>query len=101
MTIKRAIEQLAFEKAVVVSPDDLDDLQSHAQLIEETDTVLSGFIRVFQFGDHVLIQETTGKKEIVLRHAASLDDARKFVHDRMETYERMWDGCGCKVHYFD
>ena len=28
-------------------------------------------------------------------------EARAFVEERLETYDRMWDGCGCKVHYLD
>jgi len=27
-------------------------------------------------------------------------EADLFIDERMETYDRMWDGCGCKVDYY-
>jgi hypothetical protein len=27
--------------------------------------------------------------------------AQQFVADRMAQYERMWDGCGCRVRYYE
>lgn len=27
-------------------------------------------------------------------------EARSFVDGRLETYDNMWNGCGCKVDYY-
>ena len=27
------------------------------------------------------------------------ETAERFVEDRLSDYERMWDGCGCKIEY--
>ena len=35
------------------------------------------------------------------RRMPSIEDATDFVNDRLGTYERMWDGCGCKINYFE
>jgi hypothetical protein len=29
------------------------------------------------------------------------DEVRRFVRERLEAYDRMWDGCGCKVDYYN
>ncbi len=38
--------------------------------------------------------------ERVVRRLADAAEAGRFVRERLETYERMWDGCGCKVEYY-
>jgi len=30
----------------------------------------------------------------------SLKEAEDFVKDRLDFYERKWDGCGCKIDYY-
>lgn len=44
------------------------------------------------------VEEPMTRQRVVRRLA---DDAavRRFVTDLLETYERVWDGCGCKVEY--
>jgi len=27
-------------------------------------------------------------------------EAEEFIKERLEIYNRMWDGCGCKVDYY-
>ncbi len=46
-----------------------------------------------------LVQEETPDGQILLRRLGSREAAEEFVEDRLATYERMWDGCGCKVDY--
>ena len=84
-----------------MNPEELSELRTCAELVSEEDTYLSDMIRIFRLNDLVLIQEITDKTQIIVRAAASLEDARAFVARRLETYERMWDGCGCSVSYFD
>ncbi len=48
-----------------------------------------------------MVQETTDKGKIVLRRFDSDGEAFRFVADRLDTYERMWDGCGCRIDYFE
>ncbi|UCC82757.1 MAG: hypothetical protein JSW46_17585 [Gemmatimonadota bacterium] len=38
--------------------------------------------------------------ERVLRRLSDAEEAGHFVKDRLEAYERMWDGCGCKIDYY-
>ena len=39
--------------------------------------------------------------EVLVRIRPDLEAAEEFVRRRLEIYERMWDGCGCKVNYDD
>lgn len=48
-----------------------------------------------------LVQEQTPSGEVLVRRFATRDDADAFVDDRLQTYDRMWDGCGCKVRYYE
>ena len=86
---------------VTMSGEELAELRERAELVEEKDTYLSDMIRLLRLDDLLLVQETTDKKEIIIRAMPSLDEARAFIAGRLETYERMWDGCGCSVTYFD
>ena len=86
---------------VSLSPEGLADLLARAELVSEEDTYLSDMIRILRLDEVILIQETTDGKQIIMRCAPSIEEARAFVRKRLETYERMWDGCGCSISYFD
>lgn len=78
----------------------LSELLSKCKTIEEQDTYFSDMIRILGIEDEIYIQEKTNKNEISLRKSASLDEAKAFIKKRLETYENMWNGCGCKVNYY-
>ena len=46
-----------------------------------------------------MVQEQTTNGEILVHEVGSEAAAQRVVDDRLATYERMWDGCGCKVDY--
>ncbi len=83
----------------IISADQLRELRDSSELVQEHDTCICGLIAIMRKDHEYLIIEESDKKEILLRKSDSLDSARKFVSDRLETYERMWDGCGCKINY--
>jgi hypothetical protein len=58
-------------------------------------------IRILSVDGTILIQEETPDREVLARAMATREDANTFVNKRLEIYERMWDGCGCKIDYFD
>jgi hypothetical protein len=45
-----------------------------------------------------LEQPSAGER--VLRRLSDAEEAQRFVKGRLEAYERMWDGCGCKIDYY-
>jgi hypothetical protein len=86
---------------LIIKENELKLVLDNAEIIRVEDTYLSDFIRVLKHDDKLFIQETTSKKEIIIRKAKSIEDADKFVQDRLDFYERKWDGCGCKINYYE
>jgi len=99
--LDRIIDRARAGEIVPMTADELAELRSRAELLAEEDTYISDMIRIFRLDDLVFIQETADKTQIIVRTAPSVEDARAFVARRLETYERMWDGCGCSVSYFE
>jgi hypothetical protein len=95
------LHRLQNNKFLVISVTDLKNLLKKAELLLEANTYLSDYIRILLYDNHVIIQEQTQKGEIIVREQESLEKARIFLANRMEIYEKMWNGCGCKVGYFE
>jgi len=100
-TSDQLAEAAASTPVVDLSGVELDRLLRGAVIAEERNTLISGMIRVLEVGPVVLVQEETPDGRALLRRVASRAEADEFLADRLATYERMWDGCGCKVHYFE
>jgi len=78
---------------------DLPQLLEEFEVLAEHDTMLCETIRKLKKGDHIYVQEQNWKREGVLHQMESMQEADAKIKDRLETYERMWDGCGCKVDH--
>ena len=99
MNTDALLEKLSDASRLGLSPDELAGLLEVAEIVREEDTCISGMIRILRLKNTVLVQEETPDHDIVVRIRPSVDAAEAFVAGRLETYERMWDGCGCKVDY--
>ena len=77
---------------VVISPRDLETLLQEGEILREWDTNMSGDIRIIGLSGNLLVQEKTDKGEFTIRKMDSRDQADEFVQNRLDTYERMWDG---------
>lgn len=86
---------------IIIDEAQLGLILGNAEIIRTEDTHLSDFIRIIKYDDNIFIQEITFKKEILLRKINSLDEADKFLQERLDFYERKWDGCGCKIDYYE
>lgn len=93
------LERLDEASRLNLSSDELAGLLEEADFVREEDTCISGMIRILRLRNTVLVQEETPEREIVVRIRPTIEAAEEFVAGRFETYERMWDGCGCKVDY--
>ena len=99
MDIDDLLERLDEASRLDLSPDEFAGLLEASVLVREEDTCISGMIRILRLRNIVLVQEETPEREIVIRIRPTVEAAEEFVAGRLETYERMWDGCGCKVDY--
>lgn len=85
--------------AVVMDAAALQPLLAAAAVLRDEDTVVAGRLRLLRIDGRVLLQEQTPDGRLVARRVASEAEGAALVADRMDTYERMWDGCGCRVEY--
>ncbi len=101
MEFKEIKLKLMKQNILLLPSDNLDVILSNTQVIEDKDTLMSDHIRILKDDDDIFVQEITNKNELSIRKMESAEEAEKFVEIRMETYEKMWDGCGCKVNYYE
>jgi predicted aminopeptidase len=68
--------------------------------LERHDTFIAGHLVIARRDEVLVAVEEPMRDRRVIRRLADDGEARRFVKDRLDTYERMWDGCGCKVEYY-
>ncbi len=100
MNTDSLMDELKEKSIIILNSNELDMLLAGATLISEKDTLISGYIRIYKYQEHYLTQESTPKGEIVLRYFNMLQDAEELVNNHLEIYDKMWDGCGCKINYY-
>jgi hypothetical protein len=99
MTPVEILDELGRVHVLLIAEQELDGLLKEARLVRQRDTFVSGLIRVLEYHGSIIVQEYTDKNEAALRKGASIEAAERFVEDRLRVYEKMWDGCGCKIDY--
>jgi len=99
MEAHEMIRQIEEQAILALEAEDLATLLEAADTLRADDTCLAGWIRILYLAGHVVVQEETPDKEILLRRLDSREAAERLVESRLSTYERMWDGCGCKIDY--
>lgn len=88
-------------KYIIIEEHELHTVLKDAEILREEDTYLSDHIRLLKYNDILFIQEITFKKEVLLRKMDSMKDADSLIQERLDYYERKWDGCGCKIDYYE
>jgi hypothetical protein len=101
MNIEKIISSVKKKKYSSISKEELAELLSQSKILIEKDTYISDKIRLLKIENELLIQEKTTKDELLIRSVKSEDEAEKLISGRLEIYEKMWDGCGCKVEYYE
>ena len=100
MDTQTLLSRLEDSPRLSLSPEEFAELLAAARIVREENTCISGMLRILLLDDDtVLVQEETPRREALVRFRPSLEAAEDFVRKRLEIYERMWDGCGCKVDY--
>jgi hypothetical protein len=86
---------------VILSSGDFDILVRNLEIVFEKDTLIRDKIRILKLNKTVyFVQEKSPKEEILLRRFKTEKIAKDFVMDRLHIYDKMWDGCGCKIDYY-
>jgi hypothetical protein len=101
MDFKRVINSARGKKYIEISKDELNQLLANSSLIIEENTYISDKIRLLEYGTDLLIQEKTTNDEYIIRIMKTKEEAEELIKERLDIYDKMWDGCGCKVDYYD
>jgi len=100
MTENDLLAKLQNQSVIEISRADLVSLLENAVVLRSEDTGLAGWCRILSLEGGLLFQEETPRSEILVRKMNSRRVADQLAEDRLATYERMWDGCGCRIDYF-
>lgn len=100
MTKEELDRLLKSERIVLLSTADWAELAADFEELERHDTLVAGHLLIVRGPTGLAAVEQPSPEERVVRLLADDQDAQRFVQDRLEQYERMWDGCGCKVDYY-
>jgi hypothetical protein len=101
MTVQELTDRLQAGEVVVLETETWSALATSFDEVEAHDTHFYGSIRVMR-GDSpgFMVAEEPKATERVVRLLGDEGAVAQFVADRMRTYDRMWDGCGCKVDFY-
>ncbi len=100
MNIDELKQRLQAERIVALSADEWAGLSPAFVDVERHDTYLAGDLLIVRLDGLFAAVEQPSPAERVLRRLADEEDVKRFVRMRLEEYERMWDGCGCKIDYY-
>lgn len=85
----------------IITADEKLKLIDNLEVLQKHDTHICGQILLLKDENYFIVIEQTDKKEYLFRSYADAAPAMEFITNRLELYERMWDGCGCKVNYYE
>ncbi len=100
MKIENILDKVKKKDYSVISKEELNYFLSNSEIIIERDTLISDKIRLLKYRNEFLIQEKSNKDELIIRIMKSKKEGEDFINNRMEFYDKMWGGCGCKVDYY-
>ncbi len=98
--IDSLLNQFQKTKIVFITKQELESLLKIGTILRQEDTVICQDIRLLRANTKYWIQETSPKDEIILRQFDTIETAEIFLKNRLQVYEKMWDGCGCKIDYY-
>jgi len=100
MTLDALRTRLSMAPIIVISKDEWDQVAPELPVLERHDTWLRGDLLIVRTPAGLAAVESPSPGERVIRRLADEAAAARFVADRLATYERMWDGCGCRIDYY-
>jgi len=101
MDILSILRKTRKNKYIILTESDLKTLLAGCKILQEIETNISDKIRLLKFKDELIIQEKSNKGEFLVRLMKTKKEADEFIKERLEIYDRMWDGCGCRVDYYN
>jgi hypothetical protein len=88
------------EGIVSLRAEEWSEIEGEFEEVERHATFVAGDIIIARGNAGLMAVEQPSNHERVARLLASIDEANRFVKNRLDQYERMWNGCGCKINYY-
>ena len=101
MNLEKILSAAKKNKYSIINNEELEKLLSQSQTLIEKDIQISDKIRLLKIDNDLIIQEKTTKDELLIRIVKTKKEAEHLIAQRLEIYDKMWDGCGCKVDYYE
>lgn len=101
MTIEELDARLDAERVVELPAAQWKRLAPAVEEVERHATGLAGDLLIVRSKGGLAAVEQPAPDARVVRRLSGAGEARALVARRLETYDKMWDGCGCKVDYHD
>jgi hypothetical protein len=86
---------------VELSEADWKRMKPQVGVKESHETGQAGRLLVVEASGVLAAVEIPSPGKRVLRPLADDSAVRAFVAERLDTYERMWNGCGCRIDYYE
>jgi len=99
-TLDDLLATLARDGIARVTTDAWSSLMDAFVEIERHATAVAGDLVIVRTAAGPAAVETPSDHEVVVRRLADPDAVRQFVAHRLAQYERMWEGCGCRIDYY-
>ena len=100
MTDQELTARLSNGEVVPLATAEWEALAPGFDVVEEHDTGLSSSLLIVRGPAGLAAVERPAAGQRVARPLPDLAAVGPFVADRLRAYERMWDGCGCRIDYF-
>lgn len=101
MPVNKFFNRLEQNKVLRIEETDLQELLKSTILLQEVDTIINDYIRILDLSGTLIFQETDNKGNILIRKIESLNIGNEIIESRKKIYENMWNGCGCKINYYE
>ncbi len=99
MTSEELAHRLAGGEVVRLPAAAWDAIAGSFEEVERHDTKIAGDIVILRLEAGLAAVEEPAAGERVVRRLSDGEAVRRFIEGRMESYDRMWDGCGCRIDY--
>jgi hypothetical protein len=94
-------QRIARDRIVALAVTDWTAVAAEFEEVERHDTMMAGTLLIVRTSAGLAAVEQPQPRERVVRLLGNSTAARGFVDHRMAQYEKMWDGCGCRVRYYE
>jgi hypothetical protein len=94
------IDRLNRQPIVELDVAEWEEIADQFEVTERHSTFIAGELLILRLEPGYAAVEQPAEDRRVVRRLENSDAVRSFVTSRLEEYERMWDGCGCKIDYY-